>query len=933
MKFILTILSVFVFFSAEAQNWQQHIVQYSSSGLDSRGGADVIDFDGDGLNDVLIGFEQRPELLLIRDNNFHKLQIEMLTDTLYGYSYIKTTDFNSDGFDDFIIRVYGFTGQQLWVCINDGNYNYSWQFIGDMDSAFFQSLEIADLDGDNDKDIVIDYEGNDGALFIYENIDDTLFNFSLINLNGPGVTLFGIADLDNNSVPDLLAANFSFTDNLYHLKAIENDGDMNWTIHESTFILPGARNGTIGNFNPGIFPDVIISTATGTGNAVKCMNNEDFTFTLSVYVPVSDYSSLSKVLDYDNDGDDDFFASYNGDVSIVLQNENGSFSQVTLISGTYGNVMAYMDMDNDGNKDIVLGGNTSAIEIYRNSGPNSFERYFENYMQGTGHLIVEDVDNNGNKDIVTANYGGQVTNFKQLFNELIDYPAVDTISAANIDALTIMRQMLQFDKEGDGDIDLLCYISDHLFWLINTNGNYVAQLINSDGNGTDLWVGFLDNDANHDILTFTSQLTRYEWNGTGYTETLLSTQTSDNFTVADADQDGDNDVIYIGADFNSQTNQLGFLRNDAGVFTNQFIMTLPALFSDNFFNANNNVRFTNNDIDMDNDPDLFINSPMTDQFIWFRNDGDLIFVPDAVSTILDNPQQYGITDMDGDSDKDIVISNRDDKEIVLFTNDGNENFSLTVLSDMVAAPECVVLADMDNDNDEDVVFSSIGDRRIGWLENTLIDCQRTYSYQEVHFCNGDSILINGAFYSEPGIIADTLVNAIGCDSIKSLGIMEYLPFSVSLDVTGNIIEANGGSGIFVWFRNNAIIEGETGITIDAGNYGTGSYTAMGFDLNGCSALSEPVIIDPVGIKDKYSTLSVYPNPTSGIAVFRGVDFKDIPAVSVYSSDGKRIKINPAAIKINDTNLSIDFTGIAPGVYFVSLASLQNSVVKLMIAKD
>lgn len=67
MKFVTPLFTsslLIVLFSpiAKAQDWEEQFIQYSSSGLDSDSGADVIDFDGDGILDVVMGSEQRKEL-------------------------------------------------------------------------------------------------------------------------------------------------------------------------------------------------------------------------------------------------------------------------------------------------------------------------------------------------------------------------------------------------------------------------------------------------------------------------------------------------------------------------------------------------------------------------------------------------------------------------------------------------------------------------------------------------------------------------------------------------------------------------------------------------------------------------------------------------------------------------------------------------------
>ncbi|MEO0405178.1 MAG: VCBS repeat-containing protein, partial [Bacteroidota bacterium] len=90
------------FYSANTQELRQNYIQYSSTGLNSDSGADLIDFDGDGKLDILMGFESRRDLTYHK-NNGSVYTPEFVIDSLIGYTYVKSADFNSDGDEDFIL--------------------------------------------------------------------------------------------------------------------------------------------------------------------------------------------------------------------------------------------------------------------------------------------------------------------------------------------------------------------------------------------------------------------------------------------------------------------------------------------------------------------------------------------------------------------------------------------------------------------------------------------------------------------------------------------------------------------------------------------------------------------------------------------------------------------------------------------------------------
>ncbi|WP_299664935.1 VCBS repeat-containing protein [uncultured Polaribacter sp.] len=133
-------------------------------------------------------------------------------------------------------------------------------------------------------------------------------------------------------------------------------------------------------------------------------------------------TNVVKAFDYDNDGDEDLFigaSSLSGKYplsgkSYILENKKGVFKETTTTVcndlSEIGIVKDFLfsDVDNDGDKDLFVVGHWFPITLFINDNGNfekSITTDFEN-TNGWYNTIAEiDVDNDGNKDYVVGNLG------------------------------------------------------------------------------------------------------------------------------------------------------------------------------------------------------------------------------------------------------------------------------------------------------------------------------------------------------------------------------------------------------------------------------------------------------------------------------------------------------------------------------------------------
>lgn len=189
--------------------------------------------------------------------------------------------------------------------------------------------------------------------------------------------------------------------------------------------------------------------------------------------------------------------------------------------------------------------------------------------------------------------------------------------------------------------------------------------------------------------------------------------------------------------------------------------------------------------------------------------------------------------------------------------------------------------------------------------------------------NGNIVLSDGSgqFVLTPSIADDIVYvssNNGTCSGTDSIS------FTVNPSPTPTISE-NGGVlstqtySVYLWYFNGSPIPGAT--SIDYVPTQGGSYYVEVLNSSGCLGQSDPITYNGVGIDELTNTLSVYPNPTSGVLHIQSES--PVAAVTVYNSIGKKIQMN-----LIDNKL--DLSQLSNGVYIVGLSINKHIITKRVI---
>ena len=384
-------------------------------------------------------------------------------------------------------------------------------------------------------------------------------------------------------------------------------------------------------------------------------------------------SNELRVFDYDSDGDLDVLGcdytedTYYGLVQLYDNDGYGNFREIDnnpfiQVERAFADIA---DIDGDGDIDVLVSGrqiNIPKTTLYRNDcGLFTIDQgsNFANYENG--RVAFSDIDNDSDQDVILSGVTNPGTNYTRIYKNNGDgaFSIYDSLSLP-----ACYNGSLDFaDVDNDQDQDLLMtgetsttyytklFINDGL-------GNFVVQPSSpftalSNGNAE---FGDVDNDNDLDvfIMGITSSgnhyTRKYLNNGSGVftysAELAITTVSNGNLQLGDVDFDNDLDLFVAGNNTALQPCKL-YRNNGFGSYT---------FTSGDSFNWFNGKAMDVFDVNNDGSLDLVTINGRINSFVHFNNgSGNLSSVPNSSITRAMNSAS-DIGDLDGDNDQDLIIS-------------------------------------------------------------------------------------------------------------------------------------------------------------------------------------------------------------------------------------------------------------------------------------
>jgi len=358
----------------------------------------------------------------------------------------------------------------------------------------------------------------------------------------------------------------------------------------------------------------------------------------------SEYGGGVSFADFDNDGWDDItYASENGVDLYFFKNTNGVFNLVNFngISNTSkAKQVIWVDYDNDGDKDFFVTAIEGKNAFYSNDGEMNFTDIsstigiFQTDLFTYG-ASFGDIDNDGDLDLFISNRSPEDHNYLYRNDSGIYVDITGTSGISLEGQLSFCSIFFDYDKDGLQDIYVSNDKEENINRLYKNLGDGVFQDVSESSNaGVDVsamstTLGDFNNDGWFDIyITNTpfSQVSSIQGNvllknnGDG-TFTNVATETGTSFdsvgwgsVFLDADNDGLLD-IYVSSSENGNGSLISsafYHQQDDETFT------IP---QDIGFNTDLRESYTNaiGDINNDGKPEIVVGNDTDNNFLWQNN--------------------------------------------------------------------------------------------------------------------------------------------------------------------------------------------------------------------------------------------------------------------------------------------------------------------------
>lgn len=376
-------------------------------------------------------------------------------------------------------------------------------------SSYWKNPALCDIDGDGDIDLV--YGTSSGQMYYYQNtgtktspqfVQNSTF-FSVIKVAGASSASF--FDYDKNGTIDFISGS-----QLGGFQFFNNEGSRSHPVFSS-------KTMPFSSFKPGIYSSPVFVDINNDGQIdivsgalsgkLYCYINKNNVFTENTTLLSSiDVKGFSQPAfgDINNDGKIDLLvgAENTADVKFYLNDGNGFVQNNLIFETVYFPSRCFpvlVDIDGDGDLDLVIGKSGGSIVYYENTGTKSNPVWSLNENIFAGIKVKQnaapgfaDLDGDGRKDMIIGEYNGNLTYYKNLFakptsvkNETLPYSPADFSLEQNypnpFNPQTIIRY--QVPVSSFVSIKLYDLLGNEIKTLLNETKNAGSYQVTLDASG------------------------------------------------------------------------------------------------------------------------------------------------------------------------------------------------------------------------------------------------------------------------------------------------------------------------------------------------------------------------------------------------------------------------------------------------------------------
>ena len=680
------------------------------------------------------------------------------TNNYFGRS-VGAGDFNADGKDDIVVGADGYSTNtgRVYVFYTDGSIpaNASSADItitGETTNNYFgYSLNLGDIDGDDDKDLMVGaygYSTNTGRVYVFNNDGSVPTTGATADniISGEGTNNYfsyalGSFDNDKDGDYEIVIGAYGYDSNRGRAYVFYSDGSY----------VTGAGNA-----------DLVINGIAGSrfGNAFAFGDfdyDEDIDFVVAGYYASShsSYTNNGSVYMFYNDGS---YPTWSAEAEVIVSGEQ--------LSNYFGNAICAGDFNNDRKDDLAVGAygynatNTGRAYIIfpdKMQLDNVFNIQNEGTDSNFGAVVVSgDLDNDGNDDLAVSstNYNNSTGRVYIFYNDgsiSTSADGADFILDGEVTGDLFGSYMKLADFNSDGKDDLLIgarsynTLTGRVYIFLN-DGSYPSSVKGAEfiltGSATNIQFGysFAVGDFNYDGKNDIAVGAIYYSSNAGaifvfYNDGSMPIMSAgadviitgeatsylgSDFAVIDANNDGKEDIVSSAFRYSTYTGRVYVFYCDGSIPTAassaDVIITGGAISNDQF-----GRRMGTGDFNNDGRKDLIIGSPGyssgTGRVYISYNDGtfnmDITVTGDASSSF---GSSVAAGDFNGDNIDDLVAGGPDyatnSGRIGIFYNDGSMP-TLASNADFKTNGQTgdqftysLALGDIDDDGKDDLISSS-----------------------------------------------------------------------------------------------------------------------------------------------------------------------------------------------------------------------------------